>query len=585
MVRIINPLKPRGPRWSRVQNAHVLRVHCAFSRTSALPSQLDRIYRTTLVLLFTLLSISTAHAAEFTASVDRKQLQLNEPVLFTLSLSNSDTRLRAEGVDANVDLSRLGKDFNLGRPEASSNYNIYLGQGRSTSEIKVELFPKHTGKLSIPVFEIDGLKSNSITIEVLKKAANAAEEVFVRSGTNQTSAWVGQQVVAWVDLYHRVELASASLGSNLETEPQQIELLPNWKMPQESRKEKHQGIEYDVERMTWSVFPSQAGPFTVQLPDIWVATKSGNKLRLPHQRLSLEIKALPAELPADIIIGKPELSAEPLPNDFKQYELSQWIVTLKAPVAVTTLPRLLPGIDLPEGLKLYPDSARYHTQQNSNGIMDAADYSLSIMPLRDGEFELPTIRVPYFDPDTGRAALVELPGQTIKVTANAIPQPAAITDSNTVSDIESTTAQTKPEWLWQFATAIMTLLWLTTLLKLWRKQNRQPARTEHIETTALKTKDTRHPLQQKLLQAMGSQTLEQGLQQWSAQQADDVTVPEAVRALQRFCYGGEKESEAEIKNKVEQAITRIRQTPIKAAANEARPWLAESFYQANENKP
>jgi len=534
--------------------------------------------RLILVLFSSLFALST-HAAEFKASVDRTQLQVNEPVLFSLSLINSDTRLRAEGVDANVDLSRLSKDFNLGRPEASSNYNIYLGQGRSSSEIKVELFPKHTGKLSIPVFEIDGLKSNSITIEVMKKNATVAEEVFVRSGANLSSAWVGQQVVAWIDLYHRVELASASLGSNLETEPQQIELLPNWKMPQESRKVQHQEIEYDVERMTWSVFPNQAGPFTVQLPDIWITTKSGNKLRLPHQRLSLDVKALPADLPADIIIGKPELTAEPLPNDFKQFELSQWTITLKAPVGVTTLPRLLPGIELPEGLKLYPDPARYHTQQSSNGIMDAADYSLSIMPLHDGEFELPAIRVPYFNPDTGTAALVELPGQTIKVIANPIPQPATISAGKKVNDIEPATAQTKPEWLWQFATAIMTLLWLTTLLKLWSKQNRQPAHAEHIETTIVKTKDSRHPLQQKLLQAMGSQTLEQGLQQWSAQQADDATVPEAVRALQRFCYGGEKESEAEIKNKVDLAITSIRQTPIKVAANEHDPWRSESFYQ------
>ncbi len=538
--------------------------------------------RLALIIICSLLPLS-AWSAEFTASVDRNQLHINEPLLFTLSLINSDTRLRAEGVDANVDLSRLGKDFNLGRPEASSNYNIYLGQGRSSSEIKVELFPKHTGTLTIPSFEIDGIKSTSIDIDVLKQDATETEEVFVRSGTNQSSAWVGQQVVAWIDLYHRVELQSASLGSNLETEPMQIELLPNWKMPQESRKQQHQGIEYDVERMTWSVFPNQPGAFTVQLPDIWVETKSGNKLRLPHQRLSLEVKALPVDLPADIIIGKPKLTAEPLPNDFKQYELSQWTVTLKAPVGVTTLPRLLPGIELSEGLKLYPDPARYHTQQSSNGIIDAADYSLSIMPLQSGEFELPTIRVPYFDPDTGRAALVELPGQTIKVTANAIPQPAAITGSNTDNNIE-TTAQTKPEWLWQFATAIMTLLWLTTLLKLWRKQNTQPPRAKPVEAASVKAKDTRHPLQQKLLQAMNSQTLEQGLQQWTAQQPDDATLPEAVKALQRFCYSEEKLPETELQAKIDLAITRIRQTPIKVKANEAKPWLTENFYPANENK-
>ncbi len=535
----------------------------------------------TLIIIGSLVSLSV-WAAEFSASVDRHQLHINEPLLFSLSLKNSDTRLRAEGVDANIDLSRLSNDFDLGRPEASSNYNIYLGKGRATSEIKVELFPKHSGNLTIPSFEIDGLKSNRINIEVLK-TETATAEVFVRSGSNLNSAWTGQQVVAWLDLYHRVELASASLGSNLETEPTQIELLPNWKMPQQSRIEKHQGIDYEIERIAWAVFPDQTGTFTVQLPDIWVVTKTGNKLRLPHQRINIDVKALPAGLPANIIIGKPTLTAEPLPTDFKQHELTAWTLTLQAPIAVTTLPKLLPGITLPQGLKLYPDPARYHTQLSSNGIIDAADYTLSIMPLHAGEFELPAIHVPYFDPDTGKAALVGLPGKKITVAANAIPQPKAITDSAINSQTD--TQQNQPAWTWQFATAIMTLLWLTTLTKLWRKKNTQSPQTKPVDTATIKTKDTRHPLQQKLLQAMGSQTLEQGLRQWSAQETNDSTVPEAIKALQRYCYSSEKQPETELKNKVEHAIKHIQQTTIQTALNEPDPWQAESFYQRNENKP
>ncbi|MFZ5592922.1 MAG: endonuclease III domain-containing protein [Pseudomonadota bacterium] len=43
-----NSLKPRWLRWECAQNAHVLRVHSAFSRISALPSRLDRIFRSAL---------------------------------------------------------------------------------------------------------------------------------------------------------------------------------------------------------------------------------------------------------------------------------------------------------------------------------------------------------------------------------------------------------------------------------------------------------------------------------------------------------------------------------------------------------
>ena len=472
------------------------------------------------VILASLFSLS-AIAAEFKANVDRTQLQLNEPVLFTLSLINSDIRLRAEGVDPNVDLTLLSENFNVGRPEASTNYNIYLGQGRSTSDIKVELFPKRLGQLTIPSFEIDGLKSQPLVIEVLSEITAAPEEVFARSGSNIESAWVGQQIVAYIDLYHRVELESASLGSNFETEPVQIELLPNWKMPQASRKETIKGIAYEVERIAWAVFPNQPGEFTTQLPDIWVTTKAGNKLRLPHQRIDYQIKALPAELPGDIIIGKPELIAASLSSAFTQYELSPWTLTLKAPVGVTTLPKHLPSIDLPEGLKLYPDPARYRTEQSSDGIMDVADYTLSIMPLAAGKFELPTIRIPYFDPDKGEAALIELPGQTINVTPSTLATPESVLSESETAPITLKTQDQSQTWTWQLATIIMTLLWLTTLLKLWRKQNTQPKEPQSVTPVVTKPKDTRHPLQQELLEAMGCQTLEQGLQQWTTHQPED----------------------------------------------------------------
>lgn len=536
-----------------------------------------------LTVLISLLSVPT-WSAEFTANVDRTQLHLNEPLLFTLSLINSDTRLRAEGVNPNVDLTLLSDNFNIGRPTASTNYNIYLGQGRSTSDIKVELFPKRIGPLTIPAFEIDGLKSQPITVEVLNKQTETPDDIFVRSGANVDSAWVGQQIVTYIDLYHRVELESASLGSNFETEPVQIELLANWKMPQASHTETINGIEYDVERIAWAVFPNQPGEFTAQLPDIWVTTKTGTKTRLPHQRINFQINALPAELPGDIIVGKPELKSASLPDNFTQYELTPWTLTLKAPVGVTALPTLLPGIALPKGLKLYPDPARYRTEQSSDGIMDVADYTLSIMPLAAGEFELPAIHIPYFDPETGTASLVELPGQRINVT------PASINVSNTALNNQKHIAVSHPTkeknhaWMWQLTTAIMTLLWLTTLLKLWRKQKIKVILEKTNITEIEKPEDSRHPLQKKMLETLNSQTLEQGLKQWSSRLPEDKTVPTAIKALQQYCYGTSKISESELENLIDKAIQKIKVVPVETPSNTLSPWQPKNFYQIKRNE-
>jgi len=534
--------------------------------------------RLLLTLTGCLLLMPAAWAAEFHASVDRTQLKAHEPLLFTLTLINSDTRLRAQGVDPNVDLTVLGDNFDLGRPKASTNYNIYRGQGRSTSELKVELFPKRRGHFTIPAFTIGGLHTKPIRIEVLKKDTALPDEVFVRSGTRVQSPWVNQQVVAYMDLYHRVALKSASLGSNLETEPVKIDLLPNWKLPEKTRHETIDGLDYEVERTAWSIFPNRAGAFKIELPDIWVVTQEGNKLRLPQQTLEYKVKALPDGVPADIIVGKPQLTAQPFPKSFTQYELSEWTLTLKAPVGVTELPRLLPGIALPAALKLFPDPARHHTEQANGGIMDVADYTLSIMPLAAGEFQLPAIRIPFFDPELGKAALVEVPGRKIHVAASDLPIPASnITNDTSKKTAVGGNASSIHMGPWQISTVVLALLWLATLY-LWRRRPTQNDTEPKAEAGAITTpKDERQPLQQQLLTAMRSRTLEQGLQRWLEQHPDDRVVLDAVRTVQRLYYGHDTQTEAEVAAQVGEAVALIKQTPDQIDNNQPDPWQAESF--------
>ncbi|HGX91877.1 MAG TPA: hypothetical protein ENK35_01020, partial [Candidatus Tenderia sp.] len=82
-----------------------------------------------LFILSTLMFLpSLAQGAIFTASVDRQQLSLHEKLTLTLSLNNSDVRLRAEGVNPTIDLSVLHGDFDVGVPQVSSRYNIYQGR-------------------------------------------------------------------------------------------------------------------------------------------------------------------------------------------------------------------------------------------------------------------------------------------------------------------------------------------------------------------------------------------------------------------------------------------------------------------------
>src|SRR3569833_319939 len=157
-----------------------------------------------------ILSSAFAHAAQLHASVDQSALALNEPV--TLALTDSDTRLRAEGVSPNVDLSVLAKDFDVGTPTVSNRYNVYQGRGRSTSELRVELFPRRAGPLSIPVFRLEVLATQALTLSVRALPADAVPEVFSRGSVSKGAVWQREQIIAWLGVYHRVELKSAGVG-------------------------------------------------------------------------------------------------------------------------------------------------------------------------------------------------------------------------------------------------------------------------------------------------------------------------------------------------------------------------------------
>ncbi len=498
-------------------------------------------------------TLSAQAATTLTASVDRTTIKMDEHVVFTLSLINSDTRLRAEGLSPNVELGVLSPDFDTSIPRADNRFKLSREGGHAISSITVELFPKHTGRFTLPSFQVDGQRSQPITINVSASSVMAAPEVFVRSGVNKTTAWAREQIVVYLELLHRVNLDTASLGGDIQTSPVRIELFDYRKLTQTERKEQIAGMTYNVQRMAWALFPTQGGELTVRLPDIWAITdkgaEKGRRLRLPGKQHSIQIKALPAGVPADILVGKPELSQSPLTAlsnlapDINS--LTSWNISLRAPVMDHTLSASLPGLTAPAGIKLYLDNAQRQVEEHADGIVSIANYTVSVTPLAAGEFRMPTIRIPYFDPQRGIADVAESSGQTLIVKTG--PQPAAVIPTpNTRHPIQSEPAEPTTSWTWKTATIIFAALWLATLTLWLRARALASSRIPQEKTLENKTTPAQpetlalRPLQTMLLEAFQSQSLEQGLNEWEAKHGIDQELRKIVRAVQRLYYGKEK---------------------------------------------
>lgn len=533
------------------------------------------------VLLVALIATGQAAAAggSLTAAVDRKELYQNEHVVLTLSLVNSDTRLRAEGVSPNIDLTVLADQFELGVPRTDFRFNLAREERRATSELTVELFPRRSGRLTIPAFGVDGLSTTPIALQVLPLAADARPEVFARSGLSRNNVRVGEQVLLYLDLYYRTRLKKAEFGAALETEPLQIEVHA---LPNAERSEQVGGLDYNVTRSAWAASPQTAAPVVFHLPALWIETRAGKQWRLPAQEQRLGVQALPAGLPPGVLAAPPVLTQSVF-RPATVGHIVPWQITVRGAVGLNTLPEQLPFAPQQENFKLYFDPPERRLEILPDGGVDSiAVYSGYLMPLAAGTFTAPALELPYVDTGREQVGAAALPGQMLEVAAGA-PAPAAEPAAPAAATPAAAPAQpTGPDessalTVWQAATAVFSLAWLVTLFLWWRRPVARRPRRRHTATAV--TASPGQVLKERLLAALGNaHTLEQGLRGWEHGHGTDEEVRAAVRAVQRLCYHpGMPADEAAAQASVARALAGLSRREI-PADTPPDPWAPQAFH-------
>lgn len=530
------------------------------------------VMRRVLALVMALWSM-TAGAAQFTASVDRSELYQDEFLVLTLSLVNSETRLRAEGVKPNIDLTLLTDQFDVGTPRADFRFNVNRHQGRSTSDIVVELFPKRAGTLAIPPFDVDGLRTARIPVRVLPRATDKAPEVFVRSQVGKQSIWQREQLVVYTDLYHRVELASAKTGGQVETEPPD----PNVRLlPKSERAEVVDGIEYRVVRNGWAMFPAHSGTLKVFVPDVWIETAQQHKQRFPVEAINVDVKPLPADVPATSVIGKPDITVAPLSGEYTVGRMASWNITVRAPVMDVALPPDLPPLDAPAELKAYASKANRTLEDGAAGVTGIATYTLALIPTRPGALALPPIRFPYFDTQRGMPDVAVIDGPIIEVNADSSIPSTNADSAPSVNSTAGAASSTGALRAWQTAAVIFGALWLSAMIVLLRRRALPPANPAVAISSPRRARFAARPLIQELLDALDAPTLEAGLAAWEQRHGTDEELREVIRALQNYYYGKQRSGvEGALRAAVTDAATRIRATATITASPNA--WAPESF--------
>jgi len=369
--------------------------------------------------------------ATLQAFVDRNPVVEDESFTFTLE-SDAD-------VDGSPDLSPLYQDFNVEGQGKSSSLSIINGSVNRKTRWQITLMAKRSGQLRIPAIHIGSEQTQPVTVTVTPasraQASPGSGDLFLEVNVNPRSAYVQQQLVYTVRLYHAVDLANGSSMSEptLPGGDAVVEKLGKDKDFQTVRN----GMHYDVIERNYAIYPQKSG--SLDIPPLVFdgeILQGGNGFfpldpfnqRTRHKRLRsqaehITVNAIPAAFHGAQWLPARSLQLdENWSPDTPQFTVGQAVTRTIAVMAdgltASQLPSLAAGAI--DGVKQYPDQPTLKDTQSSSGVTGLRTEKIAYIPTRAGTLSLPAIKMAWWNTDTEQMEVASLPAHTFTV----LPAPA-----------------------------------------------------------------------------------------------------------------------------------------------------------------
>lgn len=252
-----------------------------------------------------------------------------------------------------------------------------------------------------------------------------APEVFLQAVASPDNPYVGQQVLYTLYLFTQVDVRSVNPSS-----------LPGFKgfwsrevpQPDQSMPEM---VTRDGERfgkvvlLERALFPRRAGTLEIEpvvarlaamVPDSSLfgsLMPRAREISRSSNAISLDVRELPGA-PANFkgAVGRLSLATDLTPNNLEVGDAATLTVTLQGKGHLQGIP--VP--DLPElgGIKVFPPQQDSTEGLDGKWVTGRRSWSFVLVPERPGEWQIPAIEVPYFDPDRNEFRIAS--GQSLQLS-------------------------------------------------------------------------------------------------------------------------------------------------------------------------
>lgn len=198
------------------------------------------------------------------------------------------------------------------------------------------------------------------------------------------------------------------------------------RLAEAQREEFLEGVRYTVTRYSWAVMPLRPGNLRIAFAEM-EASRFGERLRYTITPKLVEVSPLPSYLPVQMHVGELKLSAQPLPTEIIVGRPLNWALQLTGSgisregiaKSLSKLTGAGAGISASKSatFDFYPAGFSLKDGVNAaNPLEQILDITLPFQARQAGEYVLPELRLPYFNPATGLIEMATLPAQRILVT-------------------------------------------------------------------------------------------------------------------------------------------------------------------------
>lgn len=461
----------------------------------------EKLLKHSMIVILFLVTITSQSAFALTsvnASVDKNPLTIKESIILTV-VADDDVNANA------LDTSALLKNFIVGRTSVSTQTSMVNFKTSRITRWSTVLIARKAGKFIIPALNIENQLTQPIEITVLAandKNAVKQPDIFITNEISSNNVYVQELLTLTVKLHFSAELKRGGL-----TEPTLIGANIVQVGKDQESEQIISGKRFRVIERLYAINPQESGEFSLLSP------RFSGEIMMPSARRS-NFLSFAETKPVSVVGDDIALTVRPIPVDYQgqwlpseilalhqewQPDLSQFkvgepitrtITLTAAGLSKEQLPKFT--IDVPRGLKVYPDQAERHSSLTKDRFVSQQVQNFAIVASRAGTYELPAITIPWFNTITNKVEQALIPAQQITVQANTdfpeeISPPTKETSVSNTPSADDVINQTKTtvvyqnSWLvWLFLT-----LWLLTclawLISIMLRRNQQNNSTiEHV---------------------------------------------------------------------------------------------------------